>query len=38
VAETAQELKARVLRNTFVLPIESWFSLFFTFFFAQGSA
>jgi hypothetical protein len=33
VAEATQGLKGRVLRKKFVLPIESWFFTFFTFFF-----
>jgi hypothetical protein len=39
VAETAQRLKGMVLRKKFVLPIKSWFRIFFHFiFFAYGFA
>jgi hypothetical protein len=38
VAKTAQGLKDKVLRNKFVLSIESWFFTFFHFFFAHGFA
>jgi hypothetical protein len=42
VAETTQGLNDRVLKKKFVLPIESWFFIFFHFFsfffFAHGFA
>jgi hypothetical protein len=38
VAKIAQGLKGKVLRKKFVLPIESWFFTFFTFFFVHDFA